>query len=122
MRQSKTVSLIGLAMKAGKAAGGEYAAETTIRQGKASLVILSEDASDNTVRKFSGMAASHKVPAVRYLSKTGLGQCIGKGERSCLVITEEALAEKIAQQIQAEQKELKQTGKVVENIGKHQNS
>ena len=121
MQQDKAASLIGLAMKAGKAAGGEFAAEKAIRQGLAQLVILSEDASVNTSKKFSNMAVWNQVPICRYLSKTDLGWCMGKGERSCVVITDRGLADKIVSEIE-KKKNKEETGKVVENIGKHQNS
>ena len=105
MQQDKAASLIGLAMKAGKAAGGEYAAENAIRQGTAQLVILSEDASPNTCKKFTNMAVWDRVPVCRYLSKADLGRCIGKGERSCVVITDGGLAGKIAQLIEERNRE-----------------
>ena len=48
----KILNLLGLATKAGKIASGEFAAEKAVKSGKAHLVIVSEEASDNT-RKMS---------------------------------------------------------------------
>ena len=120
MSARRAASMIGLAMKAGKVAGGEFAAEKALRQGKGQLVILSEDASANTRKKFGNMANSQELPLCNYLPKAELGSIIGKGERSCLVITDEGFARKIALLIEEENTD--QTGKVVENIGKYQNS
>ena len=120
MRQDSAASLIGIAMKAGKVASGETAAENAIRKGSAHLVILSEDASHNTRKKFSNMGESRGIQVVTYLSKADLGRSVGRGERSCLAVTDGGLAEKIAALIIDNQQTC--TGKVVENIGEHQNS
>ena len=44
----KVISLLGLAERAGKIASGEFAAEKAVKIGKARLIIVAEDASDNT--------------------------------------------------------------------------
>ena len=49
----KVISLLGLAERAGKIASGEFAAEKAVKTGKARLIIVAEDASDNTKKKFS---------------------------------------------------------------------
>ena len=49
----KVISLLGLAERAGKIASGEFAAEKAVKIGKARLIIVAEDASDNTKKKFS---------------------------------------------------------------------
>ena len=48
----KILNLLGLATKAGKIASGEFAAEKAVKSGKAHLVIVSEEASDNTRKMF----------------------------------------------------------------------
>ena len=100
MEQNKAAAMIGLAMKAGKIAGGEFAAERAAKTGEARLLILSEDASHNTSRKFEGMAAYRKIPVIRFLDKTDLGRAVGKGERSVLAVTDEGFAESIIKKIQ----------------------
>ena len=52
---NKVYSMLGLAMKAGKVASGEFATDKSVKSGKAWLVIVSEDASDNTRKMFSNM-------------------------------------------------------------------
>ena len=97
MEQNKAAALVGLAMKAGKIAGGEFAAERAVKSLEAKLLILSEDASANTVKKFGNMAAYRKIPVCRMLDKESLGRAVGKGERSCLAVTDEGFARHIAQ-------------------------
>ena len=101
MEQNKTAAMIGLAMRAGKIAGGEFAAERAAKTGEARLLILSEDASHNTSRKFEGMAAYRSIPVVRFLDKEALGRAVGKGERSVLAVTDEGFAREIRQRIES---------------------
>ena len=99
MVQHKAASMIGLAMKAGCIAAGELAAEQALRRGNARLVILAEDASQNTVKKFSNMAVFRHVPVCRLFTKEELGRAVGRGERSCLIVTEEAFARQITEKM-----------------------
>ena len=51
----KLKGMLGLAMRAGKLACGESKAAEAIRGGRAELVLLSADASDNTEKRFLNM-------------------------------------------------------------------
>ena len=51
MKQNKILSLVGLATKAGKTASGEFSTEKSVKEGKASLVIVSVESSENTKKK-----------------------------------------------------------------------
>ena len=55
MSQNKALSMIGLATKAGKVASGEFCTEKEVKSGRACLVIVADDASDNTKKKFQNM-------------------------------------------------------------------
>ena len=57
----KALSMIGLATKAGKIASGEFAVESAVRKGKACLVIIASDASDNTKKSFNDMGAYYHL-------------------------------------------------------------
>ena len=56
MKRDSVLSLIGIAKKAGKIAAGEFQTENAVKAGKASLVIISEEASENTKKKFRNMS------------------------------------------------------------------
>ena len=62
MSRNKMISLIGLAMKAGKIVSGEFMTEKSVKTGKAELVLVAADASDNTRKKFQNMCAFYEVP------------------------------------------------------------
>lgn len=55
MRMNKTLSMISLATKAGKTKSGEFMTEKEVKEGRAHLVIVADDASDNTKKKFQNM-------------------------------------------------------------------
>ena len=52
MKNNRVLSLIGLATKAGKTVSGEFSTEKSVKTGKGLLVIVAEDASENTKKKF----------------------------------------------------------------------
>lgn len=100
MNQNKTDSLIGLAMKAGKVVSGEFATDKCIKDGKAKVVLVSVDASDNTKKMFSNMCEFYKVPIYFYGTKEGLGHIIGKELRSSLAITDEGFAKSLVKHLE----------------------
>lgn len=89
----KVISLLGLAERAGKIASGEFAAEKAVKTGKARLIIVAEDASDNTKKKFSDMCKYYQVPFACYSQKELLGHGIGKEFRASLAVLDGGFAE-----------------------------
>ena len=97
MRQSKALSLIGLAMKAGRTASGEFCTEKEVKSGNAELVIVAGDASDNTKKKFKNMCDYYHVPVCFYGDKDTLGHAIldegfAKGIRKHIETEENTIA------------------------------
>ncbi len=80
------LQLISLAMKAGMLAAGEFSAEEAIKSGVASFVIIAEDASDNTKKKFEDKCNYRGIEYEIYGKKEEIGQLIGKSERSVVAI------------------------------------
>ena len=89
------MGLIGLATKAGKTAGGEFLTEREVKSGRAALVIVAEDASENTKKKFQNMCEYYKVPIRFYGDKDTLGHAMGKQFRASLAVLDEGLAKGI---------------------------
>ncbi|MFR4580533.1 MAG: L7Ae/L30e/S12e/Gadd45 family ribosomal protein [Clostridium fessum] len=58
------LNLLGLATRAGKTASGEFMTEKAIKSGKAYLVIVSEEASDNHKKMFEQLCAYLQGPRV----------------------------------------------------------
>lgn len=95
----KILSMIGLAMKAGKVVSGEFMSEKMVKTGKAFLVIVSEEASDNTKKMFRSMCAFYKVPFYIYGTKENLGHSMGKEFRASLAVTDEGFAKSIGKRL-----------------------
>lgn len=95
MKPDKTASYIGLAMKAGRIASGEFAAEKSVKEGKAYLAIIAEDASANTKKKFSDMCSYYEVPIIFTRTKEELGHMIGRELRACLTVNDAGFAKAI---------------------------
>lgn len=99
MKQNKALSMIGIATKAGKVVTGEFSTEKTIKEGKASLVIVAEDASDNTKKKFSNMCDYYHTEIYYFSDKNSLGNACGKEFRASLAVIDEGLAKAVKKQI-----------------------
>lgn len=91
--------LIGICQKAGKLASGELACEIAIKNKEAYLVILAQDASKNTNKKFNDKCKYKDVPLLVFGTKESLGNAIGKVTRASIAVTDEKLAQKVAELI-----------------------
>lgn len=99
-RPNKVYSLLGLAMKGGRLVSGEYQTEEAVKKKKAKLVIVSEDASDNTKKLFHDKCFFYEVPIYEYGKKEDLGRAIGKDLRSSLAICDDGLATAVKGQLE----------------------
>lgn len=95
MKPDKILSLLGIATKAGSVLSGEFQTEKSVKEGKAYLVIVAGDASDNTKKKFADMCSYYEVPFYTYANREQLGHCIGKEFRASLAVTNEGLAKSL---------------------------
>ncbi|MBR6771258.1 MAG: ribosomal L7Ae/L30e/S12e/Gadd45 family protein [Lachnospiraceae bacterium] len=97
---NKIYSLLGLAAKSRNVVSGEFATEKAIKTGKASMVIVSGDASDNTVKKFSNMCDFYGVSMFQYGKKEELGHAMGKGARSSAAILDEGFTKTLTKHLE----------------------
>lgn len=93
--RNKIFGTLGIAEKAGKIVSGEFSVEKAIKEGRAFLVILAEDASDNTKKHFSDMCSYREIPILFFGTKEELGGCIGKSFRANVALTDRGFAESI---------------------------
>lgn len=89
----KIYGLLGLCQRAGKCKSGEFAVEKSIKSGKSFLVIIPEDASDNTKKKFRNMTTYRSVPYQELGTKETLGHQLGRSERSSISIEDPGFAQ-----------------------------
>lgn len=76
---------IGLSRKAGKCIGGDFAVEKAVRAGKALLVLLDGEASENTRDKYTFLCRGRDVPL---LITERPGDAAGMPGRMVLAVTD----------------------------------
>ena len=99
MQKAKVLSYIGLATRARKSVSGEFSVENSVRKGKAKLVVVSEEASENTKKKFRNMCSFYEVPIYFLSDKESLGRAMGKEYRACLAVQDENFAKAIIKEV-----------------------
>ena len=95
----KALNLLGIATKAGKTASGEFMTEKAVKEGRAFLVLVSEEASVNTKKMFTNMCKYYEVPLVIFGTKEELGHWIGKAYRASICILDEGFAKAVLKKI-----------------------
>ena len=101
MGKDKAYGYLGLAAKAGKAPSGEFQTEEAVKRGRAGVVILATDASENTKKHFKDMCAFREIPVVELTDKEELGRRIGRSFRASLAITDQGLARAFMKALEA---------------------
>ena len=92
---NKVLSSLGMAMRAGKIVTGDETVLKTVRAGKAKLVLVAADASDNTKKKYRDKCASYGVFLAEAFSRDLLGRALGKEERAIVAVTDSGFANMI---------------------------
>ena len=100
MSLNKQLSLLGLAMKAGKVVSGEFAVEKYVKEGKEHLVLVAEDASKNTKKSAHDMCVFYEVPLYDIGTKEELGRAIGKEYRALIAVTDENFAKAMTKKLE----------------------
>ncbi|MGD7043722.1 YlxQ family RNA-binding protein [Jeotgalibacillus proteolyticus] len=95
MSQPKWMSLLGLATRAGKVISGEELVIKEVRNGKAKLVLLAEDASENTAKKITDKSLHYGIPLRRVTDRYTLGHLIGKEARVTIAVLDPGFAKKL---------------------------
>ena len=95
----KIHSLLGIAMRAGKLVSGEDGTMIDLKKGKLNLVIVAEDASNNTKKLFKDKSSFRHVNCIELSTKSDLGISIGKDSRPVIGIKDIGFANKIIQLI-----------------------
>lgn len=96
MNESKIISLLGIAKKAGKTVSGTDMTVESIRNKKSSvrLILLAADASANTVKRITNTSEYYGIPVIRMgCGKSELARVTGStSEISVIGITDDGFA------------------------------
>ena len=93
--KDKIYSFLGLATRAGKIVSGDDSTLLELKRGNVKLVIVADDASDNTKKLFKDKSSYRNIPYVYFSSKVELGYPIGNAPRSVLGVKDINFANKI---------------------------
>ncbi|MDD3173522.1 MAG: ribosomal L7Ae/L30e/S12e/Gadd45 family protein [Herbinix sp.] len=99
----KAFNLLGIATKSGNLVSGEFSTEKAVKGHKAALVIVADDASDNTKKMFTNMCTYYNVPIYFFGDKDDLGHAMGKEFRASLAVLDKGLANAIEKQLKMKQ-------------------
>lgn len=88
MMQSNPYMFLGLIKKAGRLSSGDETVEIDIKKGKCKLLVIANDSSENTKKRFENLAKRHNINYVTYGEKNELGLSIGKGPTAVVSIND----------------------------------
>lgn len=97
--KNEILSLLGLAMKAGKCVSGEFTVEKTVKDHKAKLVVIATDTLQASKKSYTDMCSFYHVPIIEEGTKEELGHCIGKEFRAAVALTDSGFAEGIMKKV-----------------------
>lgn len=95
--------MLGFAQKAGKLTSGEEGCRSGAKSGKAFLIILSSDASENSKDIIRSIASQYHVKIVEWGSKDLLGWSIGKAPRAAVAVLDQHFAREIGKLLEIDQ-------------------
>lgn len=95
MMNDRFYRMLGLAVRSGSAVFGESATKDSIKEKTSQLVLLSEDASDNTKKRFRNSCLFYSVPYFEHGDRYSLGKATGKGFAVVISIKNKELAKQL---------------------------
>ena len=95
MNNEKFFRMLGLAARMRAIAFGEGAVKDSIKSGKAQLVIVADDASDNTKKKFRNSCEFYSIRMTEHSDKLTLGRYTGREFAVVLAVMNQGIAEEL---------------------------
>lgn len=99
MMENRIYQMLGICQKARGLVTGEFACKKAVLELHAQLVIVAEDASENTKKLFSDKTGYRHIECVTWGSKEALGKILGKDPRAVIAIVDAQFATKLSQMI-----------------------
>lgn len=92
---NKFFNFLGLAKRSGNLIEGYSKCDEQRNRRSFYLVIVSDDASNSTKKKFKNHCIEKKIPLIEDFSKEELGNPIGREELKILAVVDKNMAEKL---------------------------
>lgn len=99
---NKFFNFLGLTKRSGNLIEGYSKCDEQRNRINLYLIILSDDASDSTRRKFRNHCSEKEIPLIEDFTKEELGYAIGRAEVKILAIKDKNMAEKLLSLYQTE--------------------
>ncbi len=96
----KVYSLLGLAKRASRLVCGEDLIKDCIRYGKSHLIIIAENASDNTKKSITNSCKYYGANYYIAGTKENLGHAVGNSHNAAVCITDAGFAKSIEKHLQ----------------------
>ncbi len=93
--------LLSLCKKAGKVRSGEVPVTEAITSGEARLLLIAQDASENSKKKIQDRCEYRGIPWVIFGSMEDLGRAMGVSERAGAAVTDPGFARAIKKRLAA---------------------
>lgn len=93
--KQQILQILGLATRARMTITGEGMTVNEVRNGNAKLVLVAEDASENTSKKLHDKCSHYKVDIQTFGTRFEIGHAVGKEERVVMAITDAGFAKKL---------------------------
>ena len=101
--KSKVLSYMGFAKKSGNLVSGVNTCSFNIAKGKAKLVILAEDISENSEKKIMKDVRKYGVDHIKYGIGEELSHATGAAGRTVFAVLDQNFAESIKREIEDDQ-------------------
>lgn len=101
MNEKSIYTFLGLCHRAGAMLSGGDQLMDGLKNKKGKLLLIAEDTSPRTAKELAAVAERTNTPCRVFGKKEELGQALGKGQRSALLILDSGFAKAVAKKLEA---------------------
>lgn len=101
MNDKAIYQFLGLAQKAGFLLSGREQLMDGLKHKKGTLLLITEDASERTAGEYRAIAERNRIPWRTFGEKEKLGQALGKGVRTAVLITDNGFGQAVCRKLDA---------------------
>lgn len=94
-REQRIQNLLGMAQRARKVVSGAFAVEQAVKDGTAKLLLIAEDAEENSVKAYREFAKKSHIPCFTALRKDSMGACMGKEYRAVAALLDDGFSKSL---------------------------
>lgn len=93
MNNAKIYNLLSMAQRANEVVSGDFAVEKAVQGNKARLILVAEDAAEETRKKYQYLADEAGIKLYYLFDREELGHCIGKEYRAVAAVLDKGFAD-----------------------------